>query len=267
MMEPPLSVRIYEDGLANQLFNRYLDRSGDYGALAALALFQSCRAAIRAKVATARLRDQTSREAGLTATEARDYLELALRYLQPGTPQLIAVGGLSGSGKTTLALNLAPHVGARPGAVVLRSDVLRKQMFGVDLEARLPQQAYQAKVTEAVYSRMLELADQALAAGYSVVADAVSLRPKQRQALDKLAQDHDIPFTGLWLQVSRDVQEARVGGRLGDASDATLEVARRQRLLSTGALNWLRIDGETVEDEVLHRALSLIAKDGSADRC
>ncbi|HEX4192553.1 MAG TPA: phosphotransferase, partial [Stellaceae bacterium] len=43
-------------GLANILFNRYLDRSGDSGGLAALPLFLSVRAGIRAKVAVAALK-------------------------------------------------------------------------------------------------------------------------------------------------------------------------------------------------------------------
>ena len=43
---------------------------------------------------------------------------------------LVAVGGLSGTGKSVLARALAPELRAAPGAVVLRSDVERKALFG-----------------------------------------------------------------------------------------------------------------------------------------
>ena len=67
--------------------------------------------------------------------------------------RLIAVGGLSGSGKSTLARALAPSVGAVPGAVVLRSDEIRKQLCGVDLRSRLGSSGYSAEVTRRVTRR------------------------------------------------------------------------------------------------------------------
>ena len=50
--------------------------------------------------------------------------------LHPPGPCLV-VGGFSGTGKSTLALGLAPSVGAVPGAVVIRSDEIRKRLSGV----------------------------------------------------------------------------------------------------------------------------------------
>src|SRR5512134_3037335 len=73
---------------------------------------------------------------------AREYLRLAHRLLEPAPAALVAVGGLSGSGKSTLALALAPHVGPVPGAVVLRSDEIRKGLAGVDAFARLGADGY-----------------------------------------------------------------------------------------------------------------------------
>ena len=61
------------------------------------------------------------------ATEARRYLDLAARLVRPRPCCLVAIGGLSGSGKSTLAAALAPGIGAR----VLRSDVIRKRLFGL----------------------------------------------------------------------------------------------------------------------------------------
>ena len=46
-------------------------------------------------------------------------------------PVLVAVGGFSGTGKSRLARELAPFLGAAPGARVVRSDVIRKRLCGV----------------------------------------------------------------------------------------------------------------------------------------
>lgn len=104
---------------ANALFNRYLDLSGEDQGIAAMPLFLSLRAAIRAHVAA------SSGSIG----EAQSYLDDACRALQPSIARLIAIGGLSGTGKSTIAAALAPDLGARPGARVLRSDVIRKRVF------------------------------------------------------------------------------------------------------------------------------------------
>ena len=64
---------------------------------------------------------------------------------------LVAVGGLSGTGKSVLARMLAPLLAPLPGAVVLRSDALRKQLFGVEETDRLPAAAYQPEINGRVY--------------------------------------------------------------------------------------------------------------------
>ena len=113
---------------ATIVLNRYLlatARDSDLDALAALPLFLSTRAAIRAKVTAARAahaRDRTEAE-----QSARDYFALARRLIAPPPPRLVAVGGLSGTGKSVLARALAAHLPPLPGAVVLRSDVERKR--------------------------------------------------------------------------------------------------------------------------------------------
>jgi len=124
---------------ANVVFNRYLDLTNEDDGLPALPLFLSLRAAIRAHVtATAMDRATQVEKKRQMACEACSYLELAARLLRPRPSRLIAIGGLSGSGKSTLAAALAPAIGAR----VLRSDVIRKRLFGVAPETPLPASAY-----------------------------------------------------------------------------------------------------------------------------
>ncbi len=171
---------------------------------------------------------------------------------------MLAIGGLSGSGKTTLALNLASHIGEAPGAVVLRSDVLRKQMFDQPLERPLPKSAYTPDETERVYRRLFELLEMIVGAGRSVICDAVSLQSSERSALADLADRMNVPFQGIWLNVSPAVQEDRLRARRGDASDADVEVARWQRQQDAGIVDWTTVDADGSEDDVLERTLAAL---------
>ncbi|MBC9980412.1 phosphotransferase, partial [Bradyrhizobium campsiandrae] len=82
---------------ASVVLNRYLAVTppGNLDALAALPLFMSIRAAIRAQVALARLKRPHASEPDIL-DDARRYFDLARKLIQPAAPRLIAVGGLSG---------------------------------------------------------------------------------------------------------------------------------------------------------------------------
>ena len=71
---------------------------------------------------------------------------------------------------------------------MLRSDVIRKRLFGAAPETRLPESAYAPEVSERVYGALRHNAAAALTAGYSVIIDAVSLRPKERRSFAALAK-------------------------------------------------------------------------------
>ena len=88
---------------------------------------------------------------------AARYLAAASAYLQPKPPIVLAIGGLPGSGKSTLARALAPELGNAPGALVLRSDEIRKRQHGVAPEERLPQSAYSDAASEAVFAALAAL--------------------------------------------------------------------------------------------------------------
>ena len=89
-------------------------------------------------------------------------------------------GGLSGSGKSTAAAAIAAGIGTVPGARVLSSDRIRKSLHGVAPEVRLAPDAYRPEVSARVYDAMRERAAALLAAGQSVVVDAVFDRPDER---------------------------------------------------------------------------------------
>jgi len=228
--------------LANTVFNRYFDREGEAEGAAALPLYLSLHAAIRAHVGAAALPAKRPEQREESIAEARAYFHLAQALLRPGTPRLIAIGGLSGTGKSTLAYGLAPRLGAAPGARVLRSDVLRKRLMGMAPESPLPAEAYGEAVARSVYGRLGEEAGRLLRAGCSVILDAVFLRPKARAAVEALARDLRVDFQGLWLEAAPEILAVRIEGRRGDASDATVEILHRQLAVPTGPIGWRRVD-------------------------
>lgn len=256
-----LLMDMVERGLRNEagiVLNRYLyeRRTGDdLDALATLPLFMSLRAAIRAKVTAAK------NGGGKEADAARAYFALARRALTPPQPQLVAVGGLSGTGKSVLAAQLAAHIPPEPGAVVIRSDVERKALFGKAETEKLPPEAYQPEATARVYTRVAEAAACALRAGHSVIADAVFARQDEREAIATVAREAGVAFHGLFLTANLGVRVARVGARKLDASDADAGVARRQETYDLGALDWRQVDAGGTPSDTLRRATTTLRRD------
>lgn len=251
--------------LAWASFHRYLEQTSDYDIVHLLPLFLATRAMVRAKTgaAAARLEGALNR-----ITHERDrahaYAEAAEGYLVPQKPSLIAVGGLSGTGKSTAARAIAPDIGACPGAVVLRTDCLRKQMFNVSPDLPLPQSAYSAAVTRKVYERMGLIAEGLLEAGHSVVLDAVFARPPERHAAEAIARHAGADFHGLWLHAPLDVRIARVCSRAGDASDADERIVREQDLYETGSIDWAMIDATGTPDNSAAQMRGAVQGNGQA---
>ncbi len=252
---------------ANIVLNRYLWRSGDGLALeglAALPLLIACRAGVRAMVTADRAGQEQPAAARRDQDKARAYLGAACGYLAPAPPRLVAVGGLSGTGKTTLAAALAPWLGAAPGAVHLRSDLERKSLFGVGETDPLPAQSYSRETSERIYAILREKARPALAAGHSVIVDAVYSAPPERSAVETLARELGVPFQGLWLTAPPQAMVARVAARRGDASDATPDVVRLQLARDIGALSpaWRRLDASGGSEAALQQARAALATTG-----
>ena len=251
-----LLMDLIERGLtpaANIVLNRYLNetrRAEDLDALAALPLFLSLRAAIRAKVAVER-RAQTGAHPDVTQS-ARDYFVLSGKLLVPPPPVLLAVGGLSGTGKSVLASALAADVPPAPGAVVLRSDVERKALLGTAEADCLPEAAYARDVTAKVYALLIDKARRVVAAGHSAIVDAVFADAGERAAIAQAAVG--AAFHGLFLTTDLSVRLSRVGKRKGDASDADAAVARAQEHYDLGAMDWASVDASGSPQQTLRRA-------------
>jgi len=244
---------------ANTVWNVYLNESGDFDGVPLLPLLLSCRAAVRAKTSAsaARLMDDGPRKAEMEDL-ARRYLTMAADLLRPPAPVLIAIGGLSGSGKSSVALALAPSIGAVPGALVVRSDEVRKQLAGVSSLQRLGPEGYSAEMSMRVYDEVADRARRVVHGGHSVIADAVFARAVDRARIEEMASRADVPFLGIWLDAPRNVLVERVSRRERDASDADAAVVSSQFEQDTGPLTWVRIDASGSIDEVVQRVKAIV---------
>jgi aminoglycoside phosphotransferase family enzyme/predicted kinase len=252
------------DTAANIVLNRYLAETrhdSDLDALAALPLFLSLRAAIRAKVTAARLANVDGAARGAIETSAKTYFRFACALIAPPQPMLAAIGGLSGTGKSVLARGLAPNLLPCPGAVLLRSDVERKALFGIAETEPLPDEAYAPDTTVKVYATLARKARRVIAAGHSAVVDAVFASPGERAAIAAIAAGADVQFAGLFLTADLATRLNRVGTRRGDASDAGAKVVEQQQDLDIGTLgDWAKVDASGTPDDTLRHARAALGR-------
>lgn len=220
--------------LARRFLNRYLERSGDYGALEVLDLYKVYRALVRAKVLAIRLgqADLDPSEDARERARCSRYLELAESYTLPRSPRLLIACGLSGSGKSHMGRRLRE---AMP-VIHLRSDVERKRLFGMPetatSNASLDAGIYFPTATKWTYGRLLRLADAILGYGYDVLVDATFITKERRMRFWSLAHQHGVPAAILALDAPLEVLRDRIICRRAqgrDASEASLDVLDRQR--------------------------------------
>jgi predicted kinase len=253
-------IRYDRHAAANALLNSYLGMTSveNLDALAALPLFMSLRAAIRANVLLTRL-GRPRRDKADVMQSARAYFGLAHLTIHSPAPRLIAIGGLSGTGKSVLARALAPHVLPQPGVVVLRTDVLRKQLFQVSETDRLPENTYQPEITKQIYEILVQRAVRVLSQGHSVVVDAVFADEAERNAIRDAARKLNIRFVGLFLVADLATRLSRVGRRKRDASDARPEIAGLQEKYNIGTVDWAIIDASGTPEQTLKQCRARIA--------
>jgi len=248
-----------QPALASAVFNGYLaalprdELEMQVDGLALLPLFLSMRAGVRAKISARMNRPDA----------ARAYFHAAQHDLRGAPAHLVAVGGLSGTGKSVLARVLAPGFGRAPGALVLRSDVIRKQIAGIAAQDRLPASAYTPKASAEVYAMLMRLAARALAAGQAVVLDAVFAREDERRHAEEVARRAGVPFEGLWLETSEQVMRTRVATRAvaaRDASDADGRVVAAQHAYDLGPITWMRVDASGTPADTQAHAAEMLAR-------
>jgi len=211
--------------LATHFLDQYQVASGDSWPASLADHYIAYRAQVRAKVACMRWSqgDTASREA------AGRLLRLCRDHLRRARVKLVLAGGGPGTGKSTVAQGLAAPL----GALVLRSDHVRRDLAGLDPLAHTPagldEGLYEQSATDATYAELLARAQAPLGLGQTVVLDATWRDPRWRKAAGGLAKETSSDLVELRCVAPLEVAVERINRRLVagvDPSDATEEVAR-----------------------------------------
>ncbi len=118
--------------------------------------------------------------------------------------------------------------------------------------------AYSKVTTQKVYDALIAKCRQTLLAKRAVIVDAVFSTPEERQAVEQVARDLNLPFQGLWLSAPSDLLLERVAKRQGDASDADQTVVRQQLARDVGPLHWTVIDTRNSLSEIETKVSKLL---------
>ena len=197
----------------------------DLDALAALPLFLSLRAAIRAKVTAARLAHARPTQQPRSREARALFRPGAGRCIAPPQPVLVAVGGLSGTGKSVLARALAPNLAPVPGA---RGAALRRRAQGAVRQGRDANAAARSLCAGGDRAGLCRASSTRraarVAAGHSAIVDAVFARPHgTRRGRAVAPRRWACRSHGLFLTADLATRLARVGAR------AARRLRRRRR--------------------------------------
>jgi len=209
--------------LADTFISDYVEASGDRDGQPLFPLYESYRAAVRAKVDLLRA-DQTSDQDAKERLHrrARAKVLLALGLLCPADerPCLVLVGGLPGTGKSVLARGLAQAA----NFVVLRSDVIRKELVGAtEHESRRTDPGegiYGEAWNERTRRELLQRAEEHVLRGRRVIIDATFKRDQDRRAFIDLGRQLHVPVQWILCCTDPTTARRRLQTRHGDASDA-----------------------------------------------
>ena len=257
--------------MAVQLINRYAASAHDPD-LPPLVPFYACyRAYVRGKVDSLKVLEPevTAREREAARESARRHFALAYRYTWAYSPALVVIAGLSGTGKSAVAAAL--H--ARIGFVHINSDMVRKRLAGVPVDAPARPSAYDAgiyapELSVRTYQTMLDEAASALAAGRGTILDATFQLRTGRDAARALAQRHGVPFLLVECrceeaEVRRRLQRRVEKGRGASDADWNVYVEQRRRFEAVAAdeeADHLVLDTEAPANELAPRIETELVK-------
>lgn len=247
--------------LSNILFNHYMSYMNDIEGFPLLPLYQSLRAAFRAAVYAKTTTILTGIEKTEAIQKAQKYFALSRRFMADFKPVLIACGGLSGSGKSRIAREIGGLMNPAPGAIILRDDVVKKQITGLAPHQRFNKTMDTPAFEKVVYEVLRQQATTALRTGSCVIVDALFHDPVQRKGIEKLAQKMNVPFVGLWMDAPLSVRTERVKHRKQTPSDIRKEDELECQLsLKTGKIIWHKINTNQIKEETINDVINLLKK-------
>ena len=220
---------------AEGFVDAYIRHSGDPDIRRLLNFYRCYYAYVRGKVVGFRIKDPVIRDRERTeakATAAR-YFDLAFTYAaRPERPLLVLTAGLMGTGKSVLARNLAPRL----DAMVIRTDVLRKELFAGDSAERRPEAfgsgIYSDELSRRTYAKALELAADRLQQGRSAIIDASYKRREERLAAAETAKKWNAGFFVVECVAPEGIVKERLDARQAagtDPSDGRWELFTAQK--------------------------------------
>jgi predicted kinase len=121
---------------------------------------------------------------------------------------LVIVCGLQGVGKSTVAQRIA----AKMDALLLRTDVIRKELIG--------KPDYSEQEMQRIYDEMFARALKSLQQKKHVVLDATFTKQSNRVQAKKVAQEVETGFKIVEVTCLEDEVQRRIEKRSGDASEA-----------------------------------------------
>jgi hypothetical protein len=220
---------------AATLLHAYVHSSGDHDLLFVVNLYKAYYALTRGKVFGIESTEQefSPQERHQAMDMATQFLDLAWSYtVKLQSPALIILCGLMGTGKSEVARSLSRELGAE----VLRSDVVRKKLHGLDPQQKqlhkYGQGLYSAEVTQATYQALIDQAGEILKNGRSVILDASFGRRENREQAYALARELNIRRVLLECVCPDDVLVQRLEKRLTretDASDGRTSLLQSQK--------------------------------------
>ncbi len=247
--------------LANILFNHYLAYMNDVEGYPLLPLYQSMRAMSRSAVCAKKTLVLTGVERKEAVKRARRYFDYACEFMTNYPPVLIACGGLSGSGKSRVAREIGGFFNPAPGAVILRDDIVKKQINGCPIDQHFDKAFDTPVIEKVVYDVLRQEARKSLLSGCTVIVDALFYDETERIKIENLAKELNVPFVSLWMDAPFDVRLERVQSRKRNPSDVrTEEDLEKQLTLETGRVTWPKIITDKSREETLATALNLLKK-------
>jgi uncharacterized protein len=250
--------RLGRPDLGRQFVSDYAEFTNEHHPMSLLHHYVAYRAVVRSKVACLRGAD-----GDLTAaSEAASLLGLAESHLIQARVRLILVGGLPGSGKSTLAEGVAEAT----GAVVLSSDVVRKELAGSGPGARpaaFNEGIYTDDMSRRTYNVLMQRASICLASGQSVIIDASFGSRQWRDNAHEVADATLSDLVSLYCHAPVDVREDRLRSRRYDyanPSDANIVIARRMADQAEAWPDATHLDSSAGRDECRAAAEAALGK-------
>ena len=242
--------------------NRYLKKTDDFSGLRLMYFYGALQALNQAIALTnACILEVQEKQKKTLKAQAAIAAEFALLFLsQKVGGRVVAIGGLSGAGKTTLGRALSPQI----LAIHVRSDAVRKHLFGVPVENKAPLEAYSPEHSETTYRGLEQRLEYVLDAGFNVIVDGVYANELDRDSLENICHHKGVHFTGIWCSVPADVAQKRIMSRLRDRSldergyETDLVYHEKQLLLNPGRITWHRLDTLFGVEQLVSRCMSLV---------